>query len=704
MRAITEILCDLLHNKNNLLTHPDAYKDFINEFSDFVMELYEPKIHEAFISSALNTLNMMKFTPTERNIEVLIKLIQSFENRDVPMSQQTWYINKMNEIGYGVSTLGQCYGMSNMALSAFLAEDYPTFDARLKKIYNVSTLDIKKNLQAQEKIHPQYLDILAFFDAVAVYQQPFQYPQLFDSPVTALNAELSSRVTSATYYEKQPQKKPTLIQMIAGSYTPHELVESINLLKNYFHPCLFSLILIANEHAITLNYHPEHQWMLVDPNRLPGELYLRTDLLVDAIFKAFFILRINGHFNPSLLMTSCLYTQQKNQRRFERQWNNLKNEVAWMSIHTPHKENLNQLLLLSCTSDDLNMIQDLLDQDITITDQIFLVCCQKGSIQAASLLLRTGFNPTQTLLEQIVFSDKHCPLTWGNWLCTLGLIPPISLLKNALLDHVDTGMANALIDMGIVLTDTFFHDVCLRSHSLEPIIFLMKKGLKPDQTLLYKLCERGDIVLAQFLMNEGVVPTEAMLTSACRRKDYNMVNVLLGRDVQLTLSALDDVFKMEDAHLESLVIACHVELLAWVNFINSAPLYQVINNKQSALIIYSLGDTTYLSLLQHSKRNGTLISYYSLEYACWSNKPDSIRWLLKEGVVLPMNVFNSLRHTFKENVLELLNPNHPKKRTRYCHQPYLLCNGTTLFALPNRQPTASDTVTPIRSTFAMAHE
>jgi hypothetical protein len=459
--------------------------------------------------------------------------------------------------------------------------------------------------------------------------------------------------------------------------------------------------LIANQHAIALNYHPEHHWMLLDPNRLPGELYLRTDLLVDAIFKAFFILKINGEFKHSLLMTISLYTQQQNQPHFMSQWNNLKNELAWIRIHSPKKTNLNRLLLNSCKNDDLNMIQDFVDQGIDVTPEIFIACCQNGSIPAANLLLRSGFNPTQALLEKIVFSDKHCPLTWGNWLITIGLTPAISLLKKALLEREDTDMATKLIDMGTVLTDTFFHDVWVHSYSPVPIDFLIDTGLQSLQTLLYKICEAGSILHAQHLMEDGIEPTEPMLTNACRRQDYNMVNLLIDRGVRLSFSALDDICRMGDTHLKALVIARDIELILWINLVNSTDLTQALNNEQSLLIARSLGDTTHLSLLQHFKRNGVQLSYHSLEYACWANKTDSVRWLLQEGVILPMDVFNSLRPSLEKNVLDLLNLNHQQKRTRYCHQPYLSLRGSAFFALPNQQPATSDIGTAIHSTFVM---
>ena len=65
---------------------------------------------------------------------------------DQSMKGQLWYINRMKTVGYSIHDGGHCFGMSHMAMQAFLAEDMQTFNDRLSVIERTPVEDFETGL------------------------------------------------------------------------------------------------------------------------------------------------------------------------------------------------------------------------------------------------------------------------------------------------------------------------------------------------------------------------------------------------------------------------------------------------------------------------------------------------------------------------------------------------------------------------------
>ncbi|MFZ4076948.1 MAG: ankyrin repeat domain-containing protein [Legionellaceae bacterium] len=74
---------------------------------------------------------------------------------------QGWFIKRMKALGYNADSEGMCYGLSSMALQAFLAEDIETFNERLNRIHELSEHDFKQyELRLMQKDEPLESGIL----------------------------------------------------------------------------------------------------------------------------------------------------------------------------------------------------------------------------------------------------------------------------------------------------------------------------------------------------------------------------------------------------------------------------------------------------------------------------------------------------------------------------------------------------------------
>lgn len=107
---------------------------------------------------------------------------------------QNSLLKKMEAFGYSKKELdGHCYGLSEMAINAFLQGDIEQFRERLEILNELTEADIKAlndpslwdegkynipfKLSSGETIRPA--DIFAFFDGVTLYQRPFDFAEIF---------------------------------------------------------------------------------------------------------------------------------------------------------------------------------------------------------------------------------------------------------------------------------------------------------------------------------------------------------------------------------------------------------------------------------------------------------------------------------------------------------------------------------------------
>jgi len=268
-----------------------------------------------------------------------------------PLKGQGWYISRMKAAGYAVKEdKGYCFGMSYMALQAFLADDMKTFNDRLYVIASIPVEDFKhdfanlrekqqlllQNGQQDEakKIAETIVDILALFDGIALYHSTSDYKHLFEEPnkVLSQDAAKTMQITLPVSLDSK-DNKPALISCHSGAYNQEDLKEYLAVMEKNLGSNSFALKLSCADHAINLNYDAKiKQWLLIDPNTLPGVEYSDAGLLAKAMLVAF------GQ-STGLVMETSLYTTHKHANNIQDDFLSMIQTPEWLELHSSSKLN-----------------------------------------------------------------------------------------------------------------------------------------------------------------------------------------------------------------------------------------------------------------------------------------------------------------------------------------------------------------------------
>lgn len=283
----------------------------------------------------------------------------------------------------------------------------------------------------------------------------------------------------------------------------------------------------------------------------------------------------------------------------------------------------------------------------------------------------------------MTFSANHSHLEWAQWIQGLGLIPPLSLLKKALLTEKDMTAARLIADMGVVLDGAFLREVCFEADSDLPIAFLIDIGLKPDECLFNELYQARRFETAQLLIKKNAIqPTESMMIMIIRFRDRKMMDFLFNYGVRLSTVSLNALCcRPGESRFKTRVISRCTEFLSAIQYINSFPLGYVEKYSYSIVAVTFLSDAAVLSLLHYLKQVGTQMTPYILEYVSRTNRTQCVRWLVQEGVALPQYLFNSLASSFNTEIQNLLSSSYrySQRSGQRDYQPNL-----TFFSLHNQ--------------------
>ena len=222
---------------------------------------------------------------------------------------QGWFIDCMKQSGYFSNVSGICNGLSHMGMQAMHSgsrtaptEGLETFNKRLLKIheiYHAVSQEVMNNEEDEEdfriklisRLKNEFLDMLAFFEGVELYQNPAFYPQLFEERPKAFD---SGPVLSVVQSIAIEPKKISVVSsgVFVGVYKKNDLITYVRTLsetisaKSFTHPV--SLILQSSNHAITVGYDPmQKKWFLVDANKLPTQSFQTNEEIAQAILGAF---------------------------------------------------------------------------------------------------------------------------------------------------------------------------------------------------------------------------------------------------------------------------------------------------------------------------------------------------------------------------------------------------------------------------------
>lgn len=252
-----------------------------------------------------------------------------------------WYMLRMHQIGYKVDFTGMCFGITHMAIQAFLTDDIKTFNQRLETIQNIPIFNFTDNFaklreqrdeyaaqgktREAEEIRAKLIDISAFFDGVALHQKP----ELLGSATKRQDASITLPVLCPVHLDSE-KNKPVLIRSFIGSYDKSELIAYLHSLQQHLGSHSFSLYLEASQHCVSLHFNQKSsQRLLIDPNKLPGVSFSDLDKLADALLSAFCQTVSQG-----LVMKTMIYTNNQYKHQIEQDFSRMQTTSQWQSFNS----------------------------------------------------------------------------------------------------------------------------------------------------------------------------------------------------------------------------------------------------------------------------------------------------------------------------------------------------------------------------------
>ena len=322
--------------------------------------------------------------------------------------QSEWLINRLSALGYPLKE-GLCFGMANLGEIAFLLGSLDALDARLIKVSDSSTQYFQVASQALQhsslkNLDPFLTECLAFFDALAIYQAPTSYKELFD-----VEMEQSHIRQVDWLLPKIMSGRRTECSKFSGVYDLTALQAYLDLIKQNLDEnqvLLTSLILECADHALQIGYDStKKQWTIVEVNNLPTEVTDNTKDLAFKIFASFY----NGDEEPSSIphneaISIFSTTISVNAREHETALHalfQLEKSPQWQAIHIPTPEKTAALdsigsnwLYLACGQNDAHVVANILAQagvnvnQKNITGHFPLsIACLRGHFEVVRLLL-----------------------------------------------------------------------------------------------------------------------------------------------------------------------------------------------------------------------------------------------------------------------------------------------------------------------------
>lgn len=337
-----------------------------------------------------------------------------------------WLINRMKALGYSPNEEGVCFGLSQIAMQAFLLNELDLFIDRLKHINSISLekfqaeivnarntrVDIfakvksdlinqkKKELNkddlSSEEINELYplvekkveleltsqegilknLDISPFFEEILLLHEVYQFPHLFETGKvpTIQNALAAFDILKPQKLEEQGGVK--ILESFTGCYTSTDLKKYFQMIREMAEKAEFpiSFILTSSNHTIHVGYdRNKNQWALVNARQL-NTIYIPDDEISDKVTKAF---SINDEtINDATIFKSEIMVTTQNYEKALDLFSTIKENPDWKNIHEITSEKINlqdsfgsSLLYIAAKNGDIELVTDILNKgaDINIT-------------------------------------------------------------------------------------------------------------------------------------------------------------------------------------------------------------------------------------------------------------------------------------------------------------------------------------------------
>jgi hypothetical protein len=671
--AWSEILYAFENESEAIAKNPKQFASLIEDILHHAeyAEISRDDAHESD-KKLLNTLELLqvmhkvsKEPVPQKAVDTIGEIVQinSPYFLNTAMVNQTWFLDKMKAVGYDLSEGGHCFGMTHMAMQAFLAGDIETFNDRLDLIHEGPIERFHNNFQKVRKkqqdllnsgeteeaaeLNQAIVDVSAFFDGIVLYQSTEKYKQLFEHP-DDVHSQDAKKVLEITQPITLSENPATCLSSHTGSYDKNELELYLDLLQERLGEHSFALTLYSAQHAISLNYDAESgHWLLINPNKLPGDEYIHSNLLADALLSAY------GQEN-GLVMETNLYATQKNAHVMNTALASMKNDSTWISLHDDAKlnivygdgmsqleyavarddtswvlENLSKdvieptkrALKLAVGQGNIAVIDSLVKYGATLTEQMLTMAVRKGSIPVIDSLVRHGVKPTEEMLTMAVYQGS-IPVI--DSLVGHGIKPTEDMLNDAvyrgnipvidsLVGHGGT-LANLMLRKAyhqgdvalfkalsshVSLTETMLSQAC-KEGKVGMVQILIEHGVKPTNLMLRNAYHRGDIALFEVLSSH-VSLTKTMLSQACKEGKVEVVQILVDKGVSLTDSMLINIVTDGNLDVINILINERVVLtekvLATASQVSNPKIAQIMADRLIPDVMSKLGLTQELTKL-----------------------------------------------------------------------------------------------------------
>ncbi|MBS0627285.1 MAG: ankyrin repeat domain-containing protein, partial [Verrucomicrobia bacterium] len=258
---------------------------------------------------------------------------------------------------------GICHGIAHKSIEAFLLGEVDIFNSRLENIITLiekiekegfsltDLLEKKDNLisylkQKTDAISPDlFIDLLAFFDGVQLYQDAADYFEFFEQdkkPIISSQNHLDyiKEVSSLTASLKiEAQGGLVEITKFSGIYDTKELIECFEELKKTLEenaekkPVILQLSSI--NHAISVGYDvSEKSWIFFDINHISSQKIPDTASLAEHIFSSFVC-------EKNVAMITKAYSTNCSLESSQETINTWQDSYSFKKIHTITPEKIN---------------------------------------------------------------------------------------------------------------------------------------------------------------------------------------------------------------------------------------------------------------------------------------------------------------------------------------------------------------------------
>lgn len=438
----------------------------------------------------------------------MCKILNMALQRTIIPRGQSWLIERMQQLGYDINQFGMCYGISYVGIVAILLNDLVTFDRRLETFYRIKTFEIKRTIKASRQRYltsntrdQDILEIPAFLDGIAIYQQPQLYPHLFEADAPRFqNAEAVRHLIPS--YQLEEQGGAQLICSFTGIYNPCELISVFQHLRMLLHSALpesaapIALALKNTIHAIAIGYsRSSDEWIIIDADSSPSQRFKSTEIFSSKILSAF------SHNGISTFSTKiyCLTHQLSLAEPVIKQWTTSR---YWQYVHSARDDKMfyqdshhsNRLHMAAIENDEYILIE-LLKQGVDPYRRnlhgysAFEFAIIFGHERITHSILTTASNYASFTLE-IKENSLYLAIFYHHHAIALQLLA-IGINPNTPL-HTDHNPLYAAANLG-------FYDFAetLLQHGADPSIVITDEGKTPHSIAIEKGHREIALLIAQ---------------------------------------------------------------------------------------------------------------------------------------------------------------------------------------------------------------